>query len=102
MDELLDIKPRTARHAVEIIQWFAEEQLAILAPERSNRHTARLRKLQSLLTEHGGQLTMGKLSKSHGFKREEMETLLEIFSTRIEIERKATGGKPAYVVRMKI
>lgn len=101
MDELLDIKPRTARHAVEIIQWFSEEQLVILAPERSNRHTSRLRKLQAILTDHGGQRTIRDLEKNHGFPREEVESLCETFPTRIEIEKIPTKGRPSEVLRIK-
>lgn len=100
-----NLEEDTARRAVEIVEWFTEEQLSILAPERSNRHTARLRKLQSILTLHEGQRTIRDLSNRHGFPREELEGLCKAFPTALEMPAPTTGekgGRPSPIVKMKI
>ncbi|MBK1835675.1 DUF3987 domain-containing protein [Roseibacillus ishigakijimensis] len=93
----------TARRAVRIVGWFAEEQLAILAPERSNRDRKRLHRLLSVLDDHRGKRTMRDLTKSNGFSREEVEKLARCYPERITIEKKAPegsrGGRPSEVVK---
>lgn len=100
-----NLEEDTARRAVEIVEWFSEEQLSILAPERSNRLTVRLRQLQTILSLHGGQRTIRDLSNRHGFSREELEALCKAFPTAIEMPAPTTGekgGRPSPTVRLKI
>ena len=100
----LALEADTARRAVEIVRWFTEEQLAILAPERSNRHRNRFMRLHTILSDHQGERTMRDLQKSHGFSKEEIQTLAHKFSQRIEISTKKPegGGRPSEVVTLKI
>lgn len=97
----LTLEEGTARHAVQIVRWFTDEQLCILAPERSNRHRSRFVKLQTILSDHGGERSMRDLDKSNRFTREEIESLCQAFPTRIEIEVRSTGGRPSQVVKLK-
>lgn len=97
----LTLEETTARNAVEIVRWFTEEQLCVLAPERSNRHQTRLVKLVGILSTHGGERTMRDLEKSNGFPKPDVQALAEAFPNRIEIETRSTGGRPSVVVKLK-
>lgn len=93
----------TARRAVEIVRWFSEEQLAILAPERSNRHRNRFLRLHSILCDHQGERSVRDLAKSHGFTKDETQALAREFPKRIEIvTKKPDSGRPSEVVRLKV
>lgn len=94
----------TARRAVEIVRWFTEEQLTILAPERSNRHRNQFIRLHAVLSDHQGERTLRDLGKSHGFPKEEVQALAKKFPHRIEIETKKPkgGGRPSQVVKVKV
>ncbi|MDA7890288.1 YfjI family protein [Akkermansiaceae bacterium] len=92
----------TARRAVGIVEWFSQEQIAILAPERSNRNRSRLSRLISILSDHQGQRTLRDLGKSHGFTKEEVHKLALEFSTQIELEKHKPdhGGRPSEVAKL--
>ncbi|MGJ8723662.1 MAG: DUF3987 domain-containing protein [Roseibacillus sp.] len=100
----LHLEADTARDAVRIVSWFAEEQLAILAPERSNRHRGRFMRLQSILSDHQGERTLRDLSKSHGFDKEEVQALAQEFPHRLQISSKKPegGGRPSGIVKLKV
>lgn len=92
----------TARRAVGIVEWFSQEQIAILAPERSNRYRSRLVRLISILGDHQGQRTLRDLSKSHGFPKEEVQKLAQEFPSQIELETRKPdhGGRPSEVAKL--
>lgn len=98
-----DLEGDTARDAVRIVSWFAEEQLAILAPERSNRHRSRVIRLLSILGDHQGERTLRDLSKSHGFSKEEVQALAREFPHRLEVslKKREEGGRPSEVAKLK-
>ena len=94
----------TARRAVEVVRWFTKEQLAILAPERSNRHRNRFLRLHAVLSDHQGERTLRNLENSNGFPKEEVQALAKEYPHRIEIETKKPegGGRPSEVVKLKV
>ncbi|MDB4537422.1 YfjI family protein, partial [Akkermansiaceae bacterium] len=97
-----DLEEDTARRAVGIVEWFSNEQLAILAPERSNRNRTRLLRLFSILRDHQGQRSLRDLSKSNGFSKEEVQQLAQDFPSQIEIEKiqPKHGGRPSEVAKI--
>lgn len=101
-----DLEQDTANNAVKIVRWFAEEQLAILAPERSNRNRVRLSRLLSVLADHQGERTLRDLKKNNGFKEEEIEQLAKEFPSKLEIETRKSdspqGGRSSKVVKLKL
>jgi hypothetical protein len=92
----------TARRAVGIVEWFSQEQIAILAPERSNRNRSRLMRLISILSDHQGQRSLRDLNKSHGFAKEEVQRLALEFPAQIKIEKVQPdgGGRPSELVKL--
>lgn len=97
-----DLEADTARRAVEIVKWFNLEQLAILAPERSNRNRKRLLRLVSILSDHQGQRTLRDLTKSHGFTKEEIQKLAEQYPAQFKVDKIKPdhGGRPSEVARL--
>ena len=99
-----DLTAETARRAVEIVKWFCEEQLAILAPERNNRNRSRLLRLLSILGDHQGRRTLRDLAKSNGFPKDEVHKLAEQFPAQIKIEKEKPegGGRPSEILTMTL
>jgi hypothetical protein len=94
-----DLSEQTARDAIELAQWFAVEQLAILHTGRETRKRERLDVLLGHLSPSG--MTMRNLRIRHGFQREEVEMLVHENSHRITIEKIKTGraGQPSETVK---
>ncbi len=94
-----NLDTETARQAVEIVKWFSQQQLAILAPQRSDRNRSRLMRLFSILRDYKGARSLRDLDKSHGFHKEEVRKLADEFPAQIKIERNKPegGGRPSDV-----
>ena len=95
-----DLTADTARRAVEIVKWFCQEQLKILAPMRSERNRGRLTRLLSILADHHGKRTLRDLANSHGFRKAEVCNLVQQFPAQIAIEKVQSegGGRPSDVL----
>lgn len=83
----------TARRAVEIVRWFAGEQLSILAPQLANRQRIRLQKLKSILMDNQGQISLRDLSTNHGYIKEETQDIARQFPEELKVSTiKPEGG----------
>ena len=94
------IDEQTAKEAVEIMQWFIVQQLAILDAYRPRRSNVRLERLLAILREAGGSKTMGQLKDSNGFEEVELRNLANQFPTQLGIDKLQQPGRPSYVVRL--
>lgn len=88
----------TAQEAIEIIRWFIDSQLGLLASGRHSRRKGRLSALMELVTGEGK--TVRVLRKNHGFEREEIDSLVAEFAP-LEIVRIETAGRPSEIVKIK-
>ncbi len=85
----------TAECALELAEWFADQQIAILADNRGERRMARLTQLRARLSGYGGAATLRDLSRNNGFSSEEVRALAEMFPSQLGLERRETGGRPS-------
>ncbi|QIF02436.1 DUF3987 domain-containing protein [Roseimicrobium sp. ORNL1] len=93
----------TARNAVELAEWFANQQVALLGATRHERRQERLERLRRALDSHPGkEATLRTLLRNHGIERKEVEALATEFPDCLVFEKRRTGdaGRPAEVVRL--
>jgi hypothetical protein len=97
------LSDKTAAAAIELVRWFAQEQLALLTGMRSRQRQVRIDKLSALLVSlPDGRSTLRVLRDSHGFNEAEVRVLAAEFTHRIEIlELKPKTGRPSEVVILK-
>jgi hypothetical protein len=89
----------TARRAIALADWFAEEQLRILNAGRMERKAGRLKKLKELIIQcYNGAATLRDLDKSNNFKQDEVRELASRFPDILVIEKRVTGGRPSEIV----
>jgi hypothetical protein len=96
------LSPASAGNAVDIGKWFAAHQVEMLDGYRVSRRHARAEQLRGVLLQHPGQTaSLGKLSKSHGFKDNEVRELCADFPRLFRLKPKpsgVTGGRPTEYV----
>jgi hypothetical protein len=87
----------TANRAIQIADWFARQQLEILAVGRAERRLKRLQDVQARLVDYGGTQTLREMERRHGFKREEMIQLAADFPDLLTYRKQETGkaGRPS-------
>jgi hypothetical protein len=91
----------TAKHAIELADWFAAEQLRILSAGRNQRKTERLQRLMELIVrQYNGAATLRDLRKNNGFEPDETRELAAKFPGRLVIEKRETGGRPSEIVSL--
>ena len=61
----IEMEENTARCAIQIADWFEEQQLSILAPSRNDRKRERLNRIRGIIADHGGEVTLRDLSVRH-------------------------------------
>lgn len=83
----------TARAALTLADWFAGQQLAILAKGRTERRLARLEGLCARLAGYGGSAPLRDLEKSNGFDPAEVRALALAFPGRVRVEERAAGAR---------
>jgi hypothetical protein len=92
----------TTTNAVTVANWFFGETLALLAPARSKKHTARLDRLIGLFRERGvSSMSVRELGKNHGFGDVELAAMASEFSSRMNIIKSKPGpqgGQPSLLV----
>lgn len=92
----------TTTNAVTVANWFFGETLALLAPARSKKHTARLDRLIGLFRERGASsMSVRELGKNHGFGDVELFAMASEFSSRMNIIKSKPGpqgGQPSLLV----
>ena len=92
----------TAINATTVVNWFFGETLALLAPARSKKHTARLDRLTAVFRERGTtSMSIRDLSTRHGFDDAELVAMASEFSSRMNIIKSKPGpqgGQPSRLV----
>ena len=93
---------QTAERAVEIMRWFIDAQLGVLAAGRSDRLRKRVLALLAVLTDANGEITLRDLRRSHSFEREEVLQLQAKYPAHFRVvTRKGATGRPSEVVSNK-
>ncbi len=92
----------TTTNAITVANWFFGETLALLAPARSKKHTARLDRLIGLFRERGvSSMSVRELGKNHNFGGVELAAMASEFSSRMNIIKSKPGpqgGQPSLLV----
>lgn len=91
-EHTLDLE--TAQAAIELADWFAEQQLEILKAGRSARKLTRAQEVQTLLLNHGGTMTLRDLERRHGITHEDAQNMAADFPDLLTYKKKTTGGRP--------
>ena len=91
------LNAQTASCAIQLANWFSNQQLAILQKSRSERRLSRLEKLRSLIVSYGGEATLRDLVKNNGFAAEEVHRLAADYPAMLAVQRRDTGGRPSEV-----
>lgn len=97
----IELSRDTMHKAIEIVRWFSEQQLSLLADSRSQKQRQRLATLRAILLEKGGHETERVLTKHHGFSKGELADLLERYPNQISqetIKPGPLGGRPSTVI----
>lgn len=87
----------TAQSALDLADWFAEQQLAILSDTRVQQRKSRLGRLRTLIAEYGGEASLRDLSKSNGFDPAEVRRLAAEFPAMLMVMKRETKGRPSEV-----
>lgn len=103
------VSGQTARDAVELAKWFAEQQLGILAAGRTRKQEERVERLSDLLRRYDGQRTVSQLKRRHGFEEAEVRAIVAEFPSAFEIfdatppgaAAPSKGGRPSFTVRIR-
>jgi hypothetical protein len=92
----------TTTNAVTVANWFFAETLALLAPARSKKHTARMDRLIGLFHDRRTtSISIRDLSTRHGFDDVELVAMASEFSSRMNIIKSKPGpqgGQPSRLV----
>lgn len=94
---------KTAAAALEITDWFVEQQLGVLAKGRTERRLTRLEGLCTRLIGYGGSASLRDLEKANGFMPAEVRALAAAFPQRLSVELRSAGpqgGRPSEVASL--
>lgn len=99
------INPETMAEAIQIAQWFADEQLRVLHASRVSarekerkRMEERKNKLHEILIKRAeNRMSLADFGRRHRFSEEEIRKLTEMFSETFGIEERQTNTKPSTV-----
>ena len=87
----------TARDAIEVLRWFGGRQLELLHSRRFAWMREKAEQLHKTLQRHPDRhATVGELSKSHGWPKEQVLQLAGLFPDLLRVEETPPGtrGKP--------
>ena len=98
----VEVSPQSASDAVEILRWFVEQQLAVLAPYRKGKGSSEKTRLVEILTKADGKMTVRDLERRHRITKGMLDRLLELFPESFElvIVKRKGPGQPSKVVRL--
>jgi hypothetical protein len=91
----------TAQNAIELIKYYAEVQMHLLAPQTEDEQFRRGRQLYRILIErYNGSQTLREVNRRNGFKSTEVETLAAKYPNWLRVENipTAAGGTPKRMV----
>ena len=92
----------TANNAITLMNWFVQEQLALLSFSREKNKSERLDSLLTVLSgKPNNECTLRDMSRRHGFERNTIETLVRENPDKLSIQKIARtgGGRPSDTVR---
>ena len=92
-----ELSDATARDAIEVVRWFGDRQLELLHTRRFDWLRTKAEKLHKILLRHPDhRATVGELSKSHCWRKEEVMQLVDLFPDLLRAEQttRGTRGKP--------
>jgi len=95
------LRLETAQNAIELIKYYAEVQMHLLAPQTENEQFRRGRQLYRILIErYDGSQTLREVNRRNGFKSTEVETLAAKYPNWLRVEGIPTvaGGTPKRMV----
>jgi hypothetical protein len=90
-----------ARRGVALARWACFSTLAMMQVGREARRLARAQSLVRLVTDAGGKITLGVLSKSHGYDADEVTALARAYPNLLLVQHKGPGergGKPTDIL----
>lgn len=90
----------TAANAVEVMTWFAQQQLAVLGASRHAKLRSRLLAFLAILAEVGGEITIRDLRRNHGIEKEELDQLYSYYPDKFyfDVDRPERGRPSPKVV----
>ncbi len=96
---------RTMEKAWEIAEWYAGEQMRLMAPMREERRHVRCARLVEILTRQGPnrKLPRWKLT-DNGYQEEDLMRLADAYPSRLEVGETPSGpngGRPQKWIRAK-
>ncbi len=100
-----ELSEPAAREAIELVQWFAAQQLSILNEGREARKAARLEKLVEILkTKPAQACTLRDMKARHSFEGREVKELAAANPLTLVIEpaERDGAGRPSFLVRLTI
>ena len=93
------ITPDTANNACAVVKWAGFNYLSMLKAGLRERKREELDRLLYIIDEHGGEVALGDLKKSHGKDRKHIEGVMAAFPGRLKIDirpqPKGKAGQPA-------
>jgi hypothetical protein len=92
-----ELSASTARDAIEVVRWFCDRLLEILQSRRFDWLRKKAENLRMTLLRHPGhRATVGELSKSHCWRKEDVLQLVDMFPDLLRAEEtpRGTRGKP--------
>jgi len=95
------ISQKTTIRAIQLAEWFSQQQLKVLGCLRRQKAEERSLKLIQLLNINNGALSLRNLGNSHGYTRNEIDQLMKSFPNRYEINKERNGGRPSEVLTIK-
>ncbi len=93
----------TAANAVELMRWFSEQQLSVLAAGREDRLMKRFQRLKEVLaTKPDKSERLRELEKRHSLKANEVRKLATKFPSILKIETISNvgAGRPSVVAKL--
>jgi hypothetical protein len=101
---LCEIDQKHVDAAIQLADWFGDQQLRLLRVMRDSADQGALGKLMDLVTRtYQGKATLRDLERRHCYKREELERLCAKFKGQISIIREEPGekgGRPSEVLQV--
>ena len=87
--------------AIQLAEWFSNQQLAVLDSLRRQKLEERCDKLTKVLKSNGGAVSVRNLVNSHRFSRAEIDRITNQFPNRFAVKKEATGGRPSEILTIK-
>jgi hypothetical protein len=97
------LEPCIAQAALDLMDWFSEQQLNVLSASREKKKRERYDELYEILSNaHGNSLSLRDMLRRHGFEAPELKQLAADHSNEIRIEKQmqAGPGRPSHIIKL--